>query len=408
MAENGRPEEEEIPTEFECTICMRLLLDPVTVGCGHTFCKACVQQSLGYRSLCAVCRAPIVSGQGVNILVRNMVESRFPNALARRKQEAEEELRQQDREAAEAQRAEAMGGGGGGGGAPADAAYLPMLSFDKLEGSVLLPHCPAEVVLNSLAEFALLDYALAGGRRIAVIEDPQVLQGGYDAVARPIGVCLEVSRCHRNPREARVRLVGRFRFRLLEAPQLHQDGFFLGRCEAFFDTPLPLEELSGEAPEQQSEEGEEVIDMPEPTAPELARAAVALLEGQFAHVGQAGKYQLFESLGEPPAPPAEGRAATSAGLEKLSFYLLAAIHTELAERRHHLASTDTKSRLRFLVDRLQKAGTRPILNLPGAASWMMSAGQSALGSFAIFLVVALLFLGKALGWFDEAPARHYR
>merc|ERR1719436_480397 len=102
----GSGDDEEVPPEFECSICMKLLLDPVTVSCGHTFCRVCLDKSLGYRSLCAVCRAPVVAGQGVNILVRGIIAERFPAALARRLREAEEEVLAAEREADAARRQE--------------------------------------------------------------------------------------------------------------------------------------------------------------------------------------------------------------------------------------------------------------------------------------------------------------
>merc|ERR1719436_1069357 len=98
----GSGDDEEVPAEFECSICMKLLLDPVTVSCGHTFCRACLQRSLGYRGVCAVCRAPIAAGQGVNILVRSIISERFPRALARRHRENDEELRASESAADEA------------------------------------------------------------------------------------------------------------------------------------------------------------------------------------------------------------------------------------------------------------------------------------------------------------------
>jgi len=27
---------------FECAICLSLLVEPVTIGCGHTFCRPCL------------------------------------------------------------------------------------------------------------------------------------------------------------------------------------------------------------------------------------------------------------------------------------------------------------------------------------------------------------------------------
>lgn len=42
-------------TELQCLICGRLLFYPVTVQCGHTFCKECIKESLEYAPKCPSC-----------------------------------------------------------------------------------------------------------------------------------------------------------------------------------------------------------------------------------------------------------------------------------------------------------------------------------------------------------------
>lgn len=41
---------------FECTLCMKLLFEPVTTPCGHTFCRACFMRAMDHSSKCPVCR----------------------------------------------------------------------------------------------------------------------------------------------------------------------------------------------------------------------------------------------------------------------------------------------------------------------------------------------------------------
>ncbi|KAK2715968.1 hypothetical protein QYM36_010507 [Artemia franciscana] len=42
--------------DFECTLCYRLLWQPVTIPCGHTFCKCCLQRCLDHSSQCPLCK----------------------------------------------------------------------------------------------------------------------------------------------------------------------------------------------------------------------------------------------------------------------------------------------------------------------------------------------------------------
>jgi len=41
---------------FECKLCYDLLFKPVTMTCGHVFCKTCLVKTLDYNALCPICR----------------------------------------------------------------------------------------------------------------------------------------------------------------------------------------------------------------------------------------------------------------------------------------------------------------------------------------------------------------
>ncbi|XP_067900080.1 LON peptidase N-terminal domain and RING finger protein 1 isoform X2 [Heterodontus francisci] len=43
-------------SDFECSVCTKLLFEPVTTPCGHTFCKKCVERCLDYRPCCPLCK----------------------------------------------------------------------------------------------------------------------------------------------------------------------------------------------------------------------------------------------------------------------------------------------------------------------------------------------------------------
>ncbi|XP_061882247.1 LON peptidase N-terminal domain and ring finger 1, like isoform X2 [Entelurus aequoreus] len=44
------------PNDFECSLCMRLLYEPVTTPCGHTFCKNCLERCLDHTPQCPLCK----------------------------------------------------------------------------------------------------------------------------------------------------------------------------------------------------------------------------------------------------------------------------------------------------------------------------------------------------------------
>ncbi len=42
--------------DFECTLCLKLLFEPVTTPCGHTFCKQCFSRTMDHGNKCPMCR----------------------------------------------------------------------------------------------------------------------------------------------------------------------------------------------------------------------------------------------------------------------------------------------------------------------------------------------------------------
>eukprot|EP00095_Tigriopus_kingsejongensis_P003894 maker-scaffold296_size217904-snap-gene-0.12 protein:Tk03894 transcript:maker-scaffold296_size217904-snap-gene-0.12-mRNA-1 annotation:"lon peptidase n-terminal domain and ring finger protein 3-like" len=42
--------------DYECSLCFRLLFEPVTTPCGHTFCRMCLDRSLDHNSACPMCK----------------------------------------------------------------------------------------------------------------------------------------------------------------------------------------------------------------------------------------------------------------------------------------------------------------------------------------------------------------
>uniref|UniRef100_A0A7M5WWT2 LON peptidase N-terminal domain and RING finger protein 3 n=1 Tax=Clytia hemisphaerica TaxID=252671 RepID=A0A7M5WWT2_9CNID len=82
---------------FICEICIDLFIDPVTLSCGHTFCKKCIQkrETQLHRELCLKCdqsnlklarwknffRRSELEKYGVNVLVNTIVKDNYPNEL---------------------------------------------------------------------------------------------------------------------------------------------------------------------------------------------------------------------------------------------------------------------------------------------------------------------------------------
>jgi len=389
-------EEEAVPEQFECSICMKLLVEPVTVACGHTFCRSCLEQSLGYRSVCAVCRAPITSGQGVNVLIKSLIATQYPRALRQRLQEQDEEMRRAEQEAEEARQRDVQSAEGEEG----NGLILPILLLptSSLPSPPPMPHCKVVHEFASEEVRSLVQFALEGGRRLGIVEST----GEFDENARPVGVCLDIQNVVRGlpgDRPWSIHLSGRYRFRLLEPTQPHENGFQLGRCEAFFDLPTPVSQLMAT---------HEADDNAEETLPELAQSALRLMEEQLQTVGADGRRAFQQRHGDIPGAPGTGAGTqmtgTSASMERLSFWLHRSMLCSKDEWRTCLETTDTRARLRHCRDKLQAAGRRPMLDLPGATSLMHQPGQSALGSLALLVVILAILVAKAMGFLDAVTS----
>ncbi len=106
------PEQSYRTAGYLCVICQGLLLDPVALCCGHTFCEECLAQRLVTLSESYVARrsgrysCPAgCSSQATyelprpNLLLREAIASRFPEQLAARRAEAEPERLELNRRA---------------------------------------------------------------------------------------------------------------------------------------------------------------------------------------------------------------------------------------------------------------------------------------------------------------------
>lgn len=62
QSQNSQGPNAAFSKEVTCAICMGILCEPCTLGCGHSFCKNCIRgvyNAERYRPLCPECRASI-------------------------------------------------------------------------------------------------------------------------------------------------------------------------------------------------------------------------------------------------------------------------------------------------------------------------------------------------------------
>lgn len=63
-----------LESEFHCSICQTLLLQPTTLQCSHTFCTSCIQQWLPTHRSCPICRKQITKQPIRNISLQGVLE----------------------------------------------------------------------------------------------------------------------------------------------------------------------------------------------------------------------------------------------------------------------------------------------------------------------------------------------
>ncbi|OWM65264.1 LON peptidase N-terminal domain and RING finger protein 1 isoform X2 [Punica granatum] len=81
-------QELERTDDFDCTLCLKLLHEPITTPCGHSFCRACLFQSMDRGNKCPLCRTVLFISprtSAVNVTLNNIIQKNFPEAYEERK-----------------------------------------------------------------------------------------------------------------------------------------------------------------------------------------------------------------------------------------------------------------------------------------------------------------------------------
>ncbi|XP_071689729.1 uncharacterized protein [Rutidosis leptorrhynchoides] len=76
--------------DFDCTLCLKLLYEPITTPCGHTFCRSCLFQSMDRGNRCPLCRTVLFISPrtcAISVTLNSIIERNFPQEYAERKLE---------------------------------------------------------------------------------------------------------------------------------------------------------------------------------------------------------------------------------------------------------------------------------------------------------------------------------
>ncbi|XP_058070130.1 uncharacterized protein LOC131219142 isoform X2 [Magnolia sinica] len=84
---HGKPQRTD---DFECTLCLKLLYEPVTTPCGHSFCRSCLFQSMDHGNKCPMCRTVLFITPTtccISVTLNNIIQKNFPEEYAERNSE---------------------------------------------------------------------------------------------------------------------------------------------------------------------------------------------------------------------------------------------------------------------------------------------------------------------------------
>lgn len=66
-----------ITSDLDCSLCYKVFYQPITVHCGHSFCRDCLCRALDYTQKCPLCREPVLIRPEVHpitIVIDNLVQ----------------------------------------------------------------------------------------------------------------------------------------------------------------------------------------------------------------------------------------------------------------------------------------------------------------------------------------------
>lgn len=196
--------------DFDCILCSKLLFEPVTTPCGHTFCRNCLARAIDRTDNCPMCRTVLhledPSSLPVTNVLRNAIQRLFPDEYENRRKEFE----------ADAPSAEnAM-------------SRLPLFPLN----AVVFPMQRFPMHIFEPRYRLMLRRLMHGSRKFGLIALKRSKEGGSELCS--VGCVLEVTKADRFPDgRSLIETVARERFKVHGRNEV--DGYLVGRAEVYED-----------------------------------------------------------------------------------------------------------------------------------------------------------------------------
>lgn len=292
-----------LSADIDCVICCRLMIDPVTVSCGHSFCTPCLQRALDFSCVCPSCRNVLhyddLLSLPVSTVLRNMIETLFPAEYSVRRKELDADI---ESSATNLFR------------------RMPLFVLDV----VVFPGQKSTYCIFEPRYRLMLRRVMQGSRRFGLVSIRRVGDSGLDI--SDVGCVLEVTNCHRlADGRSLINTIGRERFRILDREEL--DGYLVARTEKLEDVETDSNDAS-------------------PTTMHIRNFLKQTVENR----GQWAQPAVMRALSENGGIPDENASPTEFGM-----WLAKALIAENEDRQRLLEETDPVERIMAIARTLQRA-----------------------------------------------------
>ncbi|XP_020277278.1 LON peptidase N-terminal domain and RING finger protein 1 isoform X2 [Asparagus officinalis] len=286
--------------DFECTLCLKLLYEPVTTPCGHSFCRACLLQALDHGNRCPMCRTVLFISPRtypVSVTLNNIIQKNFPDEYAERKSENE------------------------------SLTHLGINLMPLFVMDVVLPCQKLSLNIFEPRYRLMVRRIMEGNHRMGMV----ILDSMTGSIA-DVACEVEIVECEALP-DGRfyLEVEGRRRFRILES--WDQDGYRVAKIEWIEDIQPP------EGSPEREDLQQLVI-----AAAELARTSITNAR-EAARMGRRSRHMELQAEGMPgPQYP-----------EKFSFWLVNLLNLRPRQRLELLRLRDTRERITYSIGFLRAA-----------------------------------------------------
>ncbi|PKA53662.1 Peroxisome biogenesis factor 10 [Apostasia shenzhenica] len=293
--------------DFECTLCLKLLYEPVTTPCGHSFCRSCLLQSMDHGNRCPMCRMVLFMSPRtypISVTLSNIIQKSFPDEYAERKSEYENLTY-------------------------AAADILPLFVMD-----VVLPCQKLSLNIFEPRYRLMVRRIMEGNHRMGMV----IIDSSTGTIA-DFACEVEILECEPLP-DGRfyLEVEGRRRFHILRS--WDQDGYRVAEVEWVQDA----------LPPEGSEERENLQQMASEAA-ELAQTWIRNARDATRIGRRARHLEFLQSDGVPGAQDPE----------KFSFWLVNLLNLRPSERLNLLRLRDTRERISCGLDYLRTTGEQGCL-----------------------------------------------